>query len=59
MHGDKKVGQVTSAAWSPDLSKVVAIGMIDQKYWSIGNKLEVICPSGKRTAEITQLPFIK
>jgi hypothetical protein len=33
--------------------------MIDRKYWTIGNKLEVICPSGKRTAEITQLPFIK
>ena len=59
MHRNIKVGQVTSAAWSPDLSKIVAIGMIDRKYWSIGNKLEVICPSGKRTAEITQLPFIK
>ena len=59
IHGNIKVGQVTSAAWSPDLSKIVAISMIDRKYWEIGNKLEVICPTGRRPAEITEFPFVK
>ena len=33
------VGQITSAAWSPDFKVNVAIGMIDRKYWNEKNSL--------------------
>lgn len=39
-----KVGQVTSAAWSPDYNTNVAIGMIDCNHWTYGNEVSVIVP---------------
>ena len=33
------VGQITSAAWSPDFKVNVAIGMIDREYWNEKNSL--------------------
>ena len=37
----KKVGQVTSAAWSPDFGVNVAIGMVRMTHWDPGTQLEV------------------
>ncbi|MFQ5624727.1 MAG: glycine cleavage T C-terminal barrel domain-containing protein, partial [Paracoccaceae bacterium] len=51
------VGQVTSAAWSPDLATNVAIGMIDRDHWDPGNAVEVESPQGRRAAEVRTLPF--
>lgn len=48
----KRVGQVTSAAWSPDFETNVAIGMVDTGHWGAGTKLEVQTPIGERTAEV-------
>ena len=39
--GGKKVGQVTSAAWSPDYGVNVAIGMVRMTHWEPGTELEV------------------
>ena len=39
--GGKKVGQVTSAAWSPDFGTNVAIGMVRMTHWEPGTELEV------------------
>ncbi len=58
MSGDEKAGQVTSAAWSPDLNTNVAIGMIDKAHWKIGNKLTVQTPDGTRDCEVRKMPFI-
>ena len=33
------VGQISSAAWSPDFKVNVAIGMIDREYWKQKNNL--------------------
>lgn len=51
------VGQITSAAWSPDLKTNVAIGMVDRDFWLPGTTLEVKTPSGMRSADVTKLPF--
>jgi len=37
----KKVGQVTSAAWSPDHGINVALGMVRMTHWEPGTRLEV------------------
>jgi len=49
----KKVGQVTSAAWSPDYGVNVAIGMVRMTHWEPGTELEVETHhSGMRPATV-------
>jgi len=52
------IGHVSSAAYSPDLSTNVAIGMIDKSDWTAGTQVTVHAPDGERAAEICALPFI-
>ena len=53
-----QVGQVTSAAWSPDLNTNVAIGMIEANHWNIGTQVTVQAQDKSRNAEIRKLPLI-
>ena len=55
--GGERVGQVTSAARSPDFGTNVAIGMIDREHWEPGTRVEVQAPDGSRGAEVRALPF--
>ncbi|MEM9552167.1 MAG: dimethylsulfoniopropionate demethylase [Pseudomonadota bacterium] len=48
----KRVGQVTSAAWSPDFSENVAIGMLRLSHWDPGTEVEVETPDGMRAAVV-------
>ncbi len=48
----KQVGQVTSAAWSPDFSTNVSIGMVKLSHWDAGTKVEVETPDGMRRATV-------
>lgn len=48
----KQVGQVTSAAWSPDFQTNVAIGMIRMTHWDAGTAVEVETSAGMRTATV-------
>ena len=50
--GDVRVGQVTSAAWSPDFGTNVAIGMVRMTHWETGAKLVVETPDGERSASV-------
>lgn len=52
--GGKKVGQVTSAARSPDFNTNVAIGMVRMTHWDAGTKLEVETPAGMRPATVQE-----
>jgi dimethylsulfoniopropionate demethylase len=52
MAGGKRVGQVTSAAASPDFGTNVAIGMVRMTHWDAGTKLEVETPAGMRPATV-------
>jgi dimethylsulfoniopropionate demethylase len=48
----KQVGQVTSAAWSPDFATIVSIGMVKLSHWDAGTKVEVETPDGMRGATV-------
>lgn len=50
--GDKVVGQVTSAAASPDVGANVAIGMVRMTHWDAGTALTVVTPDGPRGAVV-------
>lgn len=52
MAGDKQVGQVTSAAWSPDFGTNVAIGMVRMTHWDEGSDLDVVLPDEVRAAQV-------
>ena len=56
--GDSRVGQITSAAWSPRLRRNVGLALIDRGYWHPGQAVEVQGPDGSpRPGEISGLPF--
>ena len=50
--GGEIIGQVTSAAWSPDFGVNVALGMIGRDWWDEGTRLEVATPTGLRGATV-------
>jgi len=50
----KKVGDVTSAAWSPDFETNVSIGMVRMTHWDAGTKIEVETTDGMRAATVQE-----
>ncbi|NJM81710.1 MAG: dimethylsulfoniopropionate demethylase [Tabrizicola sp.] len=54
MAGAEQVGQVTSAAWSPDHQVNVAIGMVEKSHWAPDTALQVQAPDGLRQAVVKQ-----
>lgn len=48
----KRVGQVTSAVWSPDFQTNVAIGMVVAEHWDAGTEMELQTPEGMRSAVV-------
>ncbi|MBO9463917.1 dimethylsulfoniopropionate demethylase [Tropicibacter sp. R15_0] len=52
--GDKQVGRVSSAAWSPDFNTNVAIGMVRMTHWDSGTELMVQTPQGTRPATVME-----
>jgi aminomethyltransferase len=55
---DRAVGSITSAVYSPDLDKNIAIAMIDIEFSNMGTQLVVDLGEKKVIATITSLPFI-
>jgi dimethylsulfoniopropionate demethylase len=53
----EKVGQVTSAVWSPDYATNVAIGMIRMTHWRDGTQVDVAAPDGLRPAVVRERFF--
>ncbi|NRB35934.1 MAG: dimethylsulfoniopropionate demethylase [Rhodobacteraceae bacterium] len=54
MAGTIRVGQITSAAYSPDFGVHVAIGMVKITHWDAGTELEVNTPDGPRKAVVRE-----
>jgi dimethylsulfoniopropionate demethylase len=52
--GSRKVGQVTSAAYSPDFGEGVAIGMVRMTHWDGGTPLHLQTPEGSFDAEVRE-----
>jgi len=48
----KRIGQVTSAAKSPDYDTNVAIGMVRMTHWDEGTSIEVQTQDGPRAATV-------
>ena len=48
----KHVGNVTSAAWSPDFNTNVAIGIVRMTHWDEGTDLDVVTPAGVQAANV-------
>ncbi len=55
---DKKVGQVTSAIWSPRFKANVSLAMIDREYWNVDQQVVVAGEDGiPRNGRVTTLPM--
>ena len=54
----KRVGQVTSAAWSPMVDDTVAVGMVRMTHWDDGTTLQVETPEGPRDATVRETFWI-
>ncbi len=52
MAGGKRVGRVSSAAWSPDFDTNVAIGMVRMTHWDAGTEFQVELPEETRQAKV-------
>lgn len=58
MVGDKQVGRITSAIWSPRLHRNVGHSLIDAGYWDAGQAVTVHSQDGAiRSGEVCALPF--
>jgi len=55
--GGRKIGNVSSAAWSPDCRTNVALGMVRMTHWDDGTRVEVETPDGMRRATVWETPF--
>jgi glycine cleavage system aminomethyltransferase T len=52
------VGTITSAVYSPDLDKNIALAMVDIEYSDVGASLTIDMGLKTEEATITPLPFI-
>ena len=52
--GDRDIGEVTSAAWSPALQRPIAFGYVHRDFLEPGTKV-VVNGDG---AEVSRLPFV-
>ncbi|WP_109311556.1 dimethylsulfoniopropionate demethylase [Ruegeria sp. AU67] len=48
----RRIGQITSAAWSPDFDTNVSIGMVKLSHWEPGTRIEIETPDGMRGATV-------
>ncbi len=57
--GSKRVGQVSSLAFSPDFGCNVAFAMLDKGFFSPGQDVRLETPYGERGGVVSELPFPK
>jgi len=58
LSGERKVGTVTSATFSPTLKRVIALGYVRREFWDPGTKLRVAWGEQSLDAEVTEVPFV-
>lgn len=54
MANGKRVGRISSAAWSPDFNTNVSIGMMRMTHWDAGTNVQVDTPDGTRDATVME-----
>jgi glycine cleavage system aminomethyltransferase T len=57
-HGGRRVGEVTSACYSPRLEKNIGYAMVPTELAALGTEFEVDVPSGRESAVVVPKPFI-
>ena len=57
LSGDKKIGKVTSAVYSPRLKKNIALAMISSNNAELGTNVEIKIDDNNFNAEIVKKPF--
>jgi aminomethyltransferase len=53
-----QIGRLTAGAWSPRLERNVGFAWVPSSQMTDGTVLEVVSPSGPRTATVSPLPFV-
>jgi len=56
--GTNRIGNVTSACYSPQLEKNIGFAMVPIQHADLGNELEVETPSGRTSAVVVRKPFV-
>ena len=56
---DKEIGRLTSSAFSPRLSRTIALGYVKYDYLKPGTGIKVISSETEFAAAIAELPFIR
>ena len=59
LSGERKVGTVTSAVFSPAQKRVVALGYVRRECWDPGTKLRIVSGEQSLDAEVTEVPFVR
>ena len=57
--GEEKIGHTTSGTYSPLFKTSIAMALIDKKYSSVGQTVEVDVRGRRLKAEIVEMPFYK
>jgi len=55
--GEREVGVITSAAWSPALRAGIAMGYLRREVWEEGNEVIAVEAQGKRRLRVSRMPF--
>jgi folate-binding protein YgfZ len=58
LSGERKVGTVTSATYSPALKRVIALGYVRRECWDPGTTLRIVSGEQSLDAEVASLPFL-
>lgn len=56
---DKDVGRITSATYSPQLQRTIALGYLKYDHLAAGTSVKVIHNGIEASAQVTDLPFIR
>jgi tRNA-modifying protein YgfZ len=57
--GDRPIGRLTSAAWSPTVEVGIALGYVHRDFTEPGTVVNVGTPPAQLAGEVTPLPFIR
>ena len=56
--GDRDVGKVTSAVWSPALERGIALGYVHRDFASVGTSMHIRSSGDLVSAQVSSLPFV-
>jgi aminomethyltransferase len=56
--GDGRVGEVTTALWSPRLEKNIGYAWLPIELAGLGTSVQVTTPDGERAATVVPMPFL-